>query len=164
MLRSSSILFAVVALCLVAIAGCSKSPEDKLVGKWELDNEAFQAAMKAEMDKKAADAPEGMDELGAAMMESMQEMMAAVQFNMEFQKDGKIIVAASGMGPEKKDEGTWKVESVDGNKITLRLKVGEEEEETGTVVLVDDNTLELHPPEGEATAGGMEKIVLKRVK
>jgi uncharacterized protein (TIGR03066 family) len=74
-------------------------------------------------------------------------------FTLEFAKDGKLIV---GLGKDSKNSGTYKL---DGNKLTVVLKVGENEiKDTLTITKLTDE-------EFEAESGAKKaKDIFLRVK
>jgi uncharacterized protein (TIGR03066 family) len=58
---------------------------------------------------------------------------------IEFLKDGKVTISASGNGKDVKFDGTYKV---DGNKLTMTMKFGEKEQDlVRTVTKLTDTDL-----------------------
>jgi uncharacterized protein (TIGR03066 family) len=74
---------------------------------------------------------------------------------IEFTKDGKLFVTADVAGKAEKLEGTYKL---DGNKLTVGLKVGgSDQTETMTVTKLTDDELVTEDSKGK-------KETLKKVK
>lgn len=165
-----SMLFALpaAALLLVSAIGCGASKADaekKLIGKWELDTEAFKAAMKEEMKNQAGDGPgaEMGAQFGAAMMEGM---LSSMKMTFEFQKGGKLAFTVSALGQTQTETGTWKVVSTSGKKVVLEIGMGDKDAETGAVTFVDDDTIEIEPPtdQKDSMPAGMSKLTMNRVE
>ncbi len=58
---------------------------------------------------------------------------------IEFQKDGKLSIAANAAGKEFKIDGMYKV---DGNKLELKLSfMGQEKSDTATILKLTDDEL-----------------------
>ncbi len=160
-------LFAFLSLALATAIGCG-GPEaaarNRLIGKWELATEQMREAMKAEMTKNT---PGGADEgMGAAMMSGMLDtMVESIKMQMDFRKDGKVLIEASAMGQDRTDEGTWEIVSVDGNTVTLKITTSKGEGKPGTLTFIDDDTFQITPPEGQnAGPTGNQPFTMKRVK
>lgn len=63
-----------------------------------------------------------------------------VKIVLEFAKDGKLVVTSPGPEKESRLEGTYKL---DGNKLTLHLKVGDQEvKDTVTITRLTDDEME----------------------
>jgi HSP20 family molecular chaperone IbpA len=132
-----SVLFAL--MLAVAVSGCSKKPEDAIVGKWTVDVDAL-----SEMDefKKMP------EEERKAALELAKGFMASMNF--EFTKD-KAIVEAMG----KKEEGSYTIKSSSGNQLVLEMKKPGSDKPEEVKVDVDGDKLVLH-------MGEKEKFPLKR--
>jgi hypothetical protein len=68
------------------------------------------------------------------------------------------------MGQSETKEGTWKVVSASGDKVTLEIAMGDDEAEEGTVTFIDDDTMEIVPPKDEDMPPGLSTLKMKRAK
>ena len=168
MLRRHLVLLATASLFFTSMTGCggvAADPSKKLIGKWELSTEHLKEAMTEAMAErsKGKDGNSAGAAMGAAMMEGM---LAQMKMSFDFQPGGKVALDASMMGQSKSEEGTWKVVSSGEDSLSLIMGMGDKESEPATVKFIDDDTIELIPPKGQAGSPppGMAKIVLKRVK
>jgi hypothetical protein len=137
-------------LCLVIIsslaAGCAPPLESKLIGRWRLDTQSID--LKKAMEQQIQEKTEG-NEAAAAMAQAfsgmMQAMLDSVQIDveMEFRPDhtlqSKAAVSMFGQSQEKTQAGTWKVEAVGENQLTVAVTA---DGKTNTINLkfLDDNT------------------------
>ena len=75
----------------------------------------------------------------------------------EFTKDGKLIVSINTGDKDLKIDGTYKL---DGNKLTMTMKIGDKEEtETVTITKLTDEVME-----GEDKAGKKETFTRVKAK
>ena len=168
MFRFCLVVLAIVAPLLASSVGCGDpkaSAAKKLTGKWELSMDQLKDALSDEMAKRnAGKSGEAMGAaFGAAMMEGM---LSQMKMSFDFQQGGKVVFAASMMGRDKSEEGTWEVVSSSGNDVTLKISMAGKEGEPATVTFVDNDTIEIVPPKGQAAAAppAMAKLIMKRAK
>lgn len=116
-------VFLALALAMVStllLTGCGG---ESYVGQWELDKEAFKAAVEAEMKKSEGGegGENGMQAMGAAMMLGMIESM---QMELDIKSDNTFAAKMSmGAFGEDTTTGTWKK---DGNGIAMTASDGAE--------------------------------------
>lgn len=141
---------AMAVLLVAAVAGCSKSAEEKLVGTWKLDEAAVKKMMEDAKEKSGKKgAAEG---LGTAMIVAMGP-------KFEFGDDGSMSMTMK--NPMKEDaepeteKGTYEVVGSEGDKLTLKTKL-KGEEETVTATFEGDDKLKLEKE------GDEMPMVLKR--
>jgi hypothetical protein len=159
-------LMSVCAIAVVYLAtstGCgdqTTTARQRLVGKWEISADAFREAIKAEMAKKSKGEQED-----AAMANMVDAMLEQMKVNFEFTQDGKVNIAMSAMGQDRSETGTYEIVGVDGDNVTLKIITEKDNDEPGKLKFIDDDTIELTPPEGEAAGpGGMKTLILNRMK
>jgi hypothetical protein len=166
MFQRHLILLATASLFIVSSVGCGGSdPSKRVVGKWELSTEHLREAMNEEMKKKSAGKSE--EEMGAAFGAAMMEgMLAQMKMSFDFKPDGKLMFAVSMMGQDKSEEGTWEFVRASGDSVTLKIGMNDKESEPATIKFIDNDTIEISPPSGQAGAAppAMAKIVMTRVK
>lgn len=146
-----------VAAMLLAggLQACGKSPAMKHAGTWELDIQVVKDAMEAEIagieDPDERQAMElGMAMIGAGMLDAM-------NMTLVLKADGTASSTTRLMDESQTVHGTW---SQDGDSLTIRMT---DDEQSDTVsAVVDGDTLELLPPEGEDMPFRM--IMRKRVE
>lgn len=139
-----------LALLMAGATGCSKDPEEKLVGTWELDEQAVEKMMEeAEKESGEAGAAKG---VGSAMIVAMGP-------KFEFGDDGAMSMTMK--NPMKEDaepetkEGTYEVIGSEGDKLTLEAEL-DGEKETITAIFQSDDKLKLE------NEGDEPPMVLKR--
>ena len=164
MRHSHLVLFSLLSLTLASTVGCGgseTSARDRLIGKWELSTEQLRKTIKEDIAKNSKAA-----NMDAAMSDEMlDKMVSAMAMSMDFQKDGKVVVEASGMGQDRTDEGTWEIVSVDGNTVTMKVTTSEGGGEPGTLTFIDNDTFELSPPKEQDAGGDKSRtITMKRIK
>jgi hypothetical protein len=137
-------------MCLVTlsalVAGCAPSLESKLVGRWRLDTQSID--LKKAMEQQIQEKTEG-NEAAAAMAEAFSGMMQAmldsveIKVEMDFRPDhtlqSKAAVSMFGQSQEKTQAGTWKVEAVGENQLTVTV-TAEGKTKTINLKFLDDNT------------------------
>ncbi|MBN1945529.1 MAG: hypothetical protein JW797_07620 [Bradymonadales bacterium] len=100
-----AILLALVAA--TALASCSSSLADKVVGNWGAD---FLASLE--------DQP-----LTQEQRLQVQQMSQNVSLGLLFGEDGTMTVSTAGLGNgERSESAIWEVVSTEGNSITIRTR------------------------------------------
>lgn len=136
--RTRIVFALLVAALVMALAGCSKKPEEAIQGKWGIDMEAMKDT---EEFKKM---PEEEREMAMKMMEAMAGAMS-----IEITADKMVM---EGMG--KKEESTYTVKSADGSKLVLEAKSkkedGTEKVETLNVEVKGGDSIIVKTGDGEA--------------
>jgi hypothetical protein len=140
-------MLALVVLAACTLAGCN--PAAKLIGKWEAD--FSKVALPAEATGNPL----------AAMAASM---MSSVKLQMEFKGDGTCTVTGSFFGQSNTTTAKWRYLKSEGQTLVLMVKgQNQEKEQELRVNFIDNDTLEMVPPEG--TAGPTDqKLPFKRIK
>lgn len=133
------VMLAALAAALLMMAGttgCSKGGKDKLVGTWKLDEAAVEKMM--EDAEKSGDAKKGAG-LGAAMIVAMGP-------TFEFAEDGSMSMTMKNPMKEdaepKTEKGSYEVVKTEGDKLTLKTKL-EDQQETITATFDGDDKLTL---------------------
>lgn len=144
MKRLTVLMTVLTALLLGAatLQGCGKRDTAGHAGTWDLDIEVVKDAMAAEIaaieDPEERQAMEfGMEMIGAGMLDAM-------QMTLTLNVDGTASSTTSMMGETETVDGTW---SAQGNRLTIEMVQDGESE--SVAALVEGDTLELIPPEGE---------------
>jgi hypothetical protein len=125
----------------VALAGCGKSAEERLVGKWKGKVELNEEAITKELAKTGDDAS------AKQVFEALQSM----EVDIEFAADGKLSMSAAAQTPAGDDTqsitGKWQVVSQDGDQITIEsIYEGEKEPEQIDIKLEGDDAFSTRPP------------------
>jgi len=145
-MNRTTLTMAVLAAAVLAVAplqGCGKpAPTSAHAGTWELDIQVVKDAMLAEIAE--IDDPEEREamEFGMAMIGS--GMLDAMEMTLKLNADGTASSTTSMMGESETVSGTW---SARGNQLTIEMAQDGESEAVSAVV--EGDTLELIPPEGE---------------
>lgn len=124
------------------LSGCGKSPTDTHAGTWELDIQVVKDAMAAEIaaieDPDEREAMEfGMAMIGSGMLDEMEMVLT-------LNADGTASSTTSMMGQSETVAGTW---SARGDRLTIEMAQNGKSEAVAAVV--EGDTLELIPPDGE---------------
>lgn len=144
MKRLTVLMTVLTALLLGAatLQGCGKPDTASHAGTWDLDIEVVKEAMAAEIaaieDPEERQAMEfGMEMIGAGMLDAM-------EMTLTLNADGTASSTTSMMGETETVGGTW---SAEGNHLTIEMV--QDGESDAVAALVEGDTLELIPPEGE---------------
>ena len=144
-MKRLTVLTAVLAALLLvtgSLPGCARPDTAKYAGTWDLDIQVVKDAMAAEI--AAIDDPEEREamEFGMAMIGS--GMLDAMAMRLTLNADGTASSTTSMMGESDTVEGTW---TADGNRLTIEMVQDGESDAVSAVV--EGDTLELLPPDGE---------------
>lgn len=147
-------LTVLVCAAVVCLAGCGGSIEKKLIGKWEMDMEEVKEAAQAE----AGDNP--MAAMAMAMLDN-------AKVTIEFKEDNVATFGTSMGGFDRTVDGKWEVVKSSGNTATIKIETtnpqtDETSVEEGTLTFVDNDTIEMEPPESANMQ--VEKVTFNRVK
>lgn len=124
------------------LQACGKGPETTHAGTWELDIQVVKDAMMAEIAEIEDPAERQAMEFGMAMLGS--GMLDAMSMTLTLNPDGSAVSMTSMMGESESVSGTW---SARGDVLTINMTQDGESEAISAVV--EGDTLELLPPEGE---------------
>lgn len=154
-MKRSTVLTAVLAVLLLGVAtlpGCGRSDTAKHAGTWDLDIQVVKDAMAAEI--AAIDDPEEREamEFGMAMIGS--GMLDAMEMRLTLNADGTASSTTSMMGESDTVEGTW---SAEGDRLTIEM--AQDGKSDAVSAVVEGDTLELIPPDGEEMPF---RMILKR--
>lgn len=124
------------------LQGCGQAPEEAHAGTWELDIQVVKDAMAAEI--AAIEDPEERQamEFGMAMIGS--GMLDEMEMTLTLKADGTASSTTSMMGESETVYGTW---SARGKDLTIEMV--QDNESDAVAAVVEGDTLELIPPEGE---------------
>jgi len=136
-------MLGVVLLGAGLLQACGKSPEPSHAGTWELDIQVVKDAMMAEIATIEDPAERQAMEFGMAMLGS--GMLDAMSMSLTLNPDGTASSTTSMMGESDTVHGTW---SARGDQLTIEMTQDGESDSISAVV--EGDTLELIPPEGEA--------------
>ncbi len=142
MRRSYLAVIPALALLMAVITGCGDKPVSKadvgknLVGKWKADTEQLKASMKAEMEKKAENAPDN----NLAAMAAMIDEIAQMEMTFEFKNNGKVSMTHRVDGEVQTQERDWEITRVNKGKATVEFG-----EAAGYVTFVDKDVIEFTP-------------------
>lgn len=130
--------------CLSAVvlvsSGCRPAIERKLVGSWQLD-ESEGLAKRMMGGNSSSVGSELMDTALDEMME-----VAQVALSVEFARSGKLTTSTNVMGEPTQKTGTWSMTEHTENTATIEFVLEGDEPETIKVRFVDDDTIEMVPP------------------
>jgi|GEM_PF-4075398 len=135
-------MLGVVLLGAGLLQACGKSPELGHAGTWELDIQVVKDAMMAEIGEIEDPAERQAMEFGMAMLGS--GMLDAMNMTLTLNPDGTASSTTSMMGESDTVHGTW---SARGDHLTIEMTQDGESDSISAVV--EGDTLELIPPEGE---------------
>jgi hypothetical protein len=125
------------------LPGCGQeAASSSHAGVWELDIQVVKDAMMAEIEAMEDSAEREAMELGMAMIGS--GMLDTMSMVLVLNPDGTASSTSTMMGESDTVHGTW---SAKGDLLTIEMTEGGESDSVSA--LVDDDTLELLPPEGE---------------
>lgn len=120
---------------VTALGGCGASPN--YAGTYELDSEAFQAAIQAEIDATE-------DPTEQAGMQMMAGLLSSMSMTITLNEDGSASATSSMMGQTEQASGAW---TYAGETITITMTGGGlPESMRGTV---KGDTLELTSPQDQ---------------
>lgn len=139
----------ITSLALAACGGDASGP----AGTYEIDKTDIKALIIAGAKKQA-----GVEELPAAAMAKVEEMLASMSATLVLKSDGTYTFKAD-MGGEKEDEsGTW---SLDGDKLTTQAtqKAGKDVKDDAEVATFKDGVISRTNPKDPS-----EKIRFVRKK
>lgn len=144
-MKRLTVLMAVLTTLLLwaaTLQGCGKPETASHAGTWDLDIQVVKDAMAAEI--AAIDDPEEREamEFGMAMIGS--GMLDAMEMRLTLNADGTASSTTSMMGESDTVEGTW---SAAGNHLTIEMVQNGKSDAVSAVV--EGDTLELIPPDGE---------------
>ena len=109
--RNKLMMFSVPLMIGCIIVGCGGSTsESDLIGKWELDPDVMEQALKYE-------GLEG-EELKMGLM-----MLSSMSMIFEFKEDGTLMMSVSVFGESESESGEWKL---DGTALSMRLEDSDE--------------------------------------
>jgi hypothetical protein len=132
-----------IFLIAAPIQGCGQQATPSAhAGTWELDIQVVKDAMMAEIaemeDSEEREAMElGMAMIGAGMLDTMSMVL-------RLNPDGTASSTSTMMGESDTVHGSW---SAEGDRLTIQMTQDGESDSVSAVV--EDDTLELLPPEGE---------------
>ena len=135
-------MLAAVMLLAGGLQACGKSPTMTHAGTWELDIQVVKDAMEAEIARIEDPEERQAMELGMAMIGA--GMLDAMNMTLVLNPDGTASSTTRLLDESQTVQGTW---SQDGDTLTIRMTEGEQSDTVSAVV--DGDTLELLPPEGE---------------
>jgi len=135
--------------------GGNGKDQSKIVGKWVIDMSAMIGPAIAMMEGQLAEASEEEKKEIEAEIAKMKE----AKVEMEFTADGKMIGTRPGPNGQETENGTYQIKSSKGDTIVMVTAMGDDEPEEVSVKFVDDDTIEVTPPEGQGP-----KMTAKRVK
>jgi hypothetical protein len=141
-MRPTKILLpaALFAVCLVV--GCG-NPSSRLIGKWE-----------AELAPPTTESSSIEDRIKSGLV-------SLLKMNVEFTADGRMNFQVAAMGQSTNTGGTWKYLKSEGNVLVLEIKPDNATASSvARVTMLDDNHIELVPPEGAPT---QEALRFKRL-
>jgi hypothetical protein len=145
MKRLTRTMAVLAALMLGAglLHGCGNAaPASSHAGTWELDMQVVKDAMLAEIAEIEDPEERQAMEFGMAMIGS--GMLDAMSMTLTLNADGTASSTTSMMGESETVRGTW---SARNDHLTIEMTQDGESEAVSAVV--DGDTLELIPPEGE---------------
>ena len=148
-------MLAAVMFLAGGLQACGKSPTMTHAGTWELDIQVVKDAMEAEIARIEDPEERQAMELGMAMIGA--GMLDAMNMTLVLNPDGTASSTTRLLDESQTVQGTW---SQDGDTLTIRMTEGEQSDTVSAVV--DGDTLELLPPEGEDMPFRM--IMRKRVE
>jgi hypothetical protein len=135
-------MLAAVMLLAGGLQACGKSQTMTHAGTWELDIQVVKDAMEAEIAQIEDPEERQAMELGMAMIGA--GMLDAMSMTLVLNPDGTASSTTSLMDESQTVQGTW---SQDGDSLIILMTEGEQSDSVSAVV--DGDTLELLPPEGE---------------
>jgi hypothetical protein len=133
--RNNTFFFGIIAaIMLLFVVGCSKSPEQRLIGKWKLDAE-----------KTLEQMPEEEREMAGAFIGMM-------NIELEFTSD-TATMSMSMMGETETESGSYEVLSSSGDTLTIRLTDADDPEDTTELTITFDgnNTVRVSEAGDEMT-------------
>jgi hypothetical protein len=135
-------MLAAVMLLAGGLQACGKSQTMTHAGTWELDIQVVKDAMEAEIAQIEDPEERQAMELGMAMIGA--GMLDAMSMTLVLNPDGTASSTTSLLDESQTVHGTW---SQDGDSLIILMTEGEQSDSVSAVV--DGDTLELLPPEGE---------------
>ena len=144
-------LTVVLCTCL-AVAGCSPSASQKLVGKWKYDA------------LNPAEQPDGEQDTSGAVKDAVlglaQAMGMKAGMEIEFKDDQTMTTSASWLFGETSGQMRWKVVEVKDETVTVEVRRGEDQNASQwQITFIDQDHFRFTPPGTEA-----KSIVFTRVK
>lgn len=126
-----------------AVEATGTASSEAIVGSWSLNLERTVANLREE-------------ERAMAM-----QMMGQMDMRMVFQADGNISLTVAAQGQEQSREATYTTANASGSTMDLTITPEDMPAEEAVVTFIDDNTIQIAPPEG--TAANQPPMVLTRV-
>lgn len=137
---SHSPMFCLV-LTVLCLAGCeTKTPDQKLVGKWQIDRECIREMARAEIEESGFKITDANRQFIDAQID---EGSKGMDIKMEFSSDR--IMRLFYTSPELSNEfqGEWTVIRIDEQEVTIELTIDRQSTAFQEVVFLDDDTFEL---------------------
>jgi outer membrane lipoprotein-sorting protein len=141
-------LFLLILLTLT-LAGCGKSPSQRLVGKWKFD------AAKAVSNL----AKEHKDDGIAAAIGVAQAMGQKMEIILEFNADQTGNATTIGLPSPFAGPITWKTLDAQGDKLTIEITNPKENATSKVqITFVDDDHIQFLPPDAKMKAMEFERV------
>ncbi len=160
-----ALLLVSLTMLLAPLAGCAPSLESKLIGRWRVNTEAidFQqiAQEQANAGGKGNEMTGAMAQMAAGMLQTMlQSMKIETEFRADHTMQTTASVSVFGKSQEKTHTGTWKVESIGDNQLTVAVTLDDGKTNTMNIKFLDDNTFTAAAP---LPTGGEHQVQFLRV-